>query len=75
MLNLWALKLKLLSCLLSLLANVCGGAREFSIHPLLTDLSAVVSAENQEDADDGVGPSRDTGVRAEPRRGPVPARL
>jgi hypothetical protein len=38
MLNLWALKLKLLSCLLLLLANVCGGTREFSIGPLLTDL-------------------------------------
>jgi hypothetical protein len=39
------------------------------------DWSVIVSAENQEDTDDGIGPSRDTRVRVEPRRGPIPARL
>ena len=46
-----------------------------SAYSLFIRYSAIVSAEKQEDADDGIDPRRGTGVRAEPRRGPIPARL
>ena len=46
-----------------------------SAYSLFIRCSAIVSAEKQEDADDGIDPRRGTGVRAEPRRGPIPARL
>jgi len=46
-----------------------------SAYSLFIRCSAIVSAEKQEDADDGIDPRRGTGVRVEPRRGPIPARL